>query len=107
MAWSCWAVLLNAAAAAVSPAFPEVALAACTAALPLLRIVNTCCPTAATDTVLVVVAGAVDHAAHVNHTVVYTVTGTGTASVVIYGTFQKGNGQNGEAQLTNVPLPWS
>jgi len=50
---------------------------------------------------------AVDHAAHVQHTVVYSVTGTGQATAITYATFQEGTGQNGEAQVTNVSLPWS
>ena len=50
---------------------------------------------------------AVDHAAHVNHTVVYSVTGTGQANDITYATLQEGTGQSGEAQLTNVSLPWS
>jgi hypothetical protein len=49
----------------------------------------------------------VDHAAHVNHTVVYSVAGTGQATEITYSTLQEGNGQNGEAQLTNVNLPWT
>ncbi len=57
---------------------------------------------------IVSVAGvAVDHEAHVEHTVVYSVTGTGTASSVLYRTFQEGNNQYGEATLSNVSLPWS
>lgn len=50
---------------------------------------------------------AIDHAAHVNHTVVYSVTGTGPANDITYDTLQQGSGQNGEAQVTNVSLPWS
>ncbi len=50
---------------------------------------------------------AVNHAAHVNHTVVYSVTGTGQATDITYSTLQEGNGQNGTAQVTNVSLPWS
>jgi hypothetical protein len=57
---------------------------------------------------IVSVAGvAVNHAAHVNHTVVYSVTGTGQANDITYSTLQEGNGQNGEAQVTNVNLPWT
>jgi hypothetical protein len=59
-------------------------------------------------TAIVIGAGtAVDHAAHVNHTIVYSVTGTGTANDVTYDTLQEGNGQSGEAQETNVTLPWT
>ncbi len=50
---------------------------------------------------------AVDHAAHVKHTVVYSVTGTGQASDITYATVQEGAGQSGEAQVTNANLPWS
>jgi hypothetical protein len=49
---------------------------------------------------------AVNHAAHVRHTVVYVVTGTGQANDITYSTLQEGAGQNGEAQVTNVTLPW-
>lgn len=49
----------------------------------------------------------VDHAAHIQHTVVYSVTGTGQASNVTYSTVQEGSGQNGEAQVTDVSLPWT
>lgn len=49
---------------------------------------------------------AVIHAAKANHTVVYSVTGTGQASIT-YATLQQGSGQNGESQVTNVPLPWT
>ncbi len=45
---------------------------------------------------------AIDHAAHVNHTVVYSVTGSGQANDITYATLQQGSGQNGEAQETNV-----
>ena len=58
-------------------------------------------------TIVSVASVAVDHAAHINHTVVYTVSGTGSASSITYSTFQEGNGQNGENQLTDVSLPWS
>ena len=59
-------------------------------------------------TALLVGGGAaVDHAAHVNHTVVYSVTGTGQANDITYATVQEGAGQSGEAQVTNVNLPWS
>ena len=37
----------------------------------------------------------------------YSVTGSGTANDITYDTLQEGNGQNGEAQVTNVALPWS
>ncbi len=50
---------------------------------------------------------AVNHAAHVNHTVVYSVTGTGQANDITYATIQEGSGQNGTSQVTNVNLPWS
>ena len=50
---------------------------------------------------------AVNHAAHVTHTIVYSVTGTGQANDITYSTFQEGAGQNGTAQVTNVNLPWS
>jgi hypothetical protein len=54
------------------------------------------------------VAGvAVDHDAHVEHTVVYSVTGSGTASTLLYRTLQQGNNRDGGAQLSDVPLPWS
>jgi hypothetical protein len=57
---------------------------------------------------IVSIAGvAVDHAAHVNHTVVYSVTGSGQAGAITYATLQEGNGQNGVAQLANVNLPWT
>lgn len=50
---------------------------------------------------------AVDHASHVKHTVIYSVTGSGQANDITYATLQEGSGQNGEAQVTNVNLPWS
>jgi hypothetical protein len=50
---------------------------------------------------------AVVHEAKKNHTVVYSVTGTGQATDITYATLQQGNGQNGESQVTNVPLPWT
>ena len=50
---------------------------------------------------------AVNHAAHVNHTIVYSVTGSGQANDITYATLQEGNGQNGTAQVTNVNLPWT
>jgi hypothetical protein len=50
---------------------------------------------------------AVDHAAHIQHTVIYSVTGSGQANDITYATVQEGNGQNGEAQVTNVNLPWT
>ena len=50
---------------------------------------------------------AVNNAAHVNHTVVYSVTGSGQANDITYATLQQGSGQNGEAQVTNVNLPWT
>lgn len=57
---------------------------------------------------LVATAGvAVNNAAHANHTVVYSVTGSGTANDITYDTLQQGSGQNGEAQVTDVNLPWT
>jgi hypothetical protein len=57
---------------------------------------------------IVSIAGvAVDHAAHVSHTVVYSVTGSGQAGAIAYATLQEGSGQNGEAQVTNASLPWN
>jgi hypothetical protein len=57
---------------------------------------------------IVIGAGsAVDHVAHEQHSVTYSVTGSGTATDITYATVQEGNGQNGEAQVTNAPLPWS
>jgi hypothetical protein len=50
---------------------------------------------------------AVNNAAHVRHTVVYSVTGGGQANDITYATLQEGSGQNGEAQITNVNLPWT
>ena len=50
---------------------------------------------------------AVDHAAHVTHTVVYSVIGSGQANDITYSTLQEGSGQNGTAQETNVNLPWT
>jgi hypothetical protein len=58
-------------------------------------------------TIVSIVGVAVDHAAHVNHTVVYSVTGSGQAGAITYATLQEGNGQNGVAQLANVNLPWT
>jgi hypothetical protein len=49
----------------------------------------------------------IDHAAHVNHTIVYSATGSGQADNITYSTIQEGSGQNGEGQVTNVNLPWS
>ena len=54
-----------------------------------------------------VVGARVDHDAHVKHTVVYAVSGTGTAFKITYATLQEGNGQNGQVSLSNAPLPWS
>ena len=34
-------------------------------------------------------------------------TGTGQANDITYATVQEGAGQSGEAQVTNVSLPWS
>jgi len=50
---------------------------------------------------------AIDRAAHVQHTVVYAVTGTSPASNITYNTLQEGSGQNGESQVSNVALPWT
>ena len=50
---------------------------------------------------------AVVHVAKTDHTVVYTVTGSGLANDITYATLQEGNGQNGESQVTNVTLPWT
>ena len=57
--------------------------------------------------VLAVGTAAVVHEAKKNHTVVYAVTGTGRATDITYATLQQGNGQNGQAQVSNVPLPWT
>jgi hypothetical protein len=54
-----------------------------------------------------VVGVAVDHVAHQKHTIVYSVTGTGSATSINYETLQEGNGHNGNAHLANIPLPWS
>jgi hypothetical protein len=61
---------------------------------------------------IAIVAGvstSIDHKAHQQHTVVYSITGSGTstASDITYATVQQGSGQNGEAQATNAPVPWS
>ena len=57
---------------------------------------------------LAVAGSAVDHAAHVDHTITYSVTGTGgPAESITYATVQEGNGQNGEAQVTDATVPWS
>jgi hypothetical protein len=55
------------------------------------------------------ISAAVHHVATEQHTVVYSVTGSGTstASNITYATLQQGNGQNGEAQVTNSPVPWT
>jgi hypothetical protein len=50
---------------------------------------------------------AVDHVVHQKHTIVYTVTGTGQAGNITYGTLLPGSEPNGQSQLTNVTLPWS
>jgi hypothetical protein len=60
--------------------------------------------------IIVIVASAaksVNDAVTKVHTVVYSVAGSGTATTITYDTLQSGSGQNGEAQDTNVPLPWS
>jgi len=57
--------------------------------------------------VLIGGGAAIDHAAHVQHTVVYSVTGTSPASTITYNTLQEGSGQNGESQVSNVALPWT
>ena len=54
-----------------------------------------------------VVAGgsaAINKANNVKHTVVYTVTGNGTADIT-YSTFDNGN--SGTAQVTGATLPWT
>lgn len=59
---------------------------------------------------IVIGAGtAVDHSAHQTHSITYSVTGSGTseASTVTCATVQEGNGQKGESQANNAPLPWS
>jgi cytoskeletal protein RodZ len=62
--------------------------------------------------IIVIVASAankVNKDATTVHTVVYSVTGTGTSAAtdITYDTLQQGSGQQGEAQDTNVALPWS
>lgn len=57
--------------------------------------------------IVAAVSTSVDHQAHVQHTVVYSVTGTGSVNNVTYATVQEGNGQQGESQVTNVSLPWT
>jgi cytoskeletal protein RodZ len=60
--------------------------------------------------IIVIIASAaktVTDAAKKSHTIVYSVTGTGQASDITYDTLQEGQGQNGEAQETNVTLPWT
>jgi hypothetical protein len=60
---------------------------------------------------IAIVAGgtkAVNDAAKKKHTVVYSVTGSGTTTAdVTYSTLQEGSGQNGTAQVTNASLPWT
>lgn len=51
---------------------------------------------------------AIKDVAQKEHTVTYAVSGSGTTTAdITYDTLQEGGGQNGEAQLTNEPLPWS
>jgi len=57
--------------------------------------------------ILAVGTAAVVHEATKTHNVVYPVTGTGPASDITYATLQQGIGQNGESQVTDVPLPWT
>ena len=48
---------------------------------------------------------AVHHVDTENHTVVYSVTGSGTTTAdITYSTVQEGNGQKGTAQLSNTPF---
>ncbi len=56
---------------------------------------------------IVIIAVSVSNSASTKHTINYSVTGSGTANDITYDTLQEGNGQNGEAQVTNVALPWS
>ena len=48
-----------------------------------------------------------NRAAQANHTIVYSVTGHGRATSLFYATLQERDGQNAEALLANVKLPWS
>jgi hypothetical protein len=57
--------------------------------------------------ILAVGTAVVVHVAKTDHTVVYSISGTGQASYVTYTTLQEGNGQKGVAQITNAPLPWT
>jgi hypothetical protein len=57
--------------------------------------------------ILAVGTAAVVHVATKTHSVVYSVTGSGEATAITYATIQQGNGQNGESQVTDVPLPWT
>lgn len=55
--------------------------------------------------VVIVAAGtAIDNADKARHTIVYTVTGTGSPSIT-YDSFD--NGHNGSTQISNASLPWS
>jgi len=59
-----------------------------------------------------IVAATANHVAHVatqKHTITYVVTGSPStvAGDITYDTIQEGQGQNGEAQLTEQALPWS
>lgn len=55
--------------------------------------------------VIVVAAGtAINNANNAKHTIVYTVTGTGSPTIT-YDSFD--NGHNGSTQISNAPLPWS
>ena len=55
------------------------------------------------------VSASVSNTANKKHTIIYSVTGSGTtmASTIAYATLQEGNGQNGESEATNAPLPWT
>jgi hypothetical protein len=50
---------------------------------------------------------AVNHMVRQKHTIVYSVTGSGQAGNITYGTLLPGSEPNGQSQLTNVSLPWS
>ena len=48
---------------------------------------------------------AVNDANHQKHTIVYSVTGTGTAGDITYAAFDNGN--SGTSQVANASLPWT